>query len=297
MEDLLMRVFLNDLVIDTFYVLIQWYSLTTSYTRSRARDVLHINQSDWDPNLKKQQDCGFCLYGFYTVRQTVISYLCLEISGQDVMPTFEQEWISPILEVYKKRKITENYSVILGLNPLGQALCRKLYENNEFETVLLFNSPAFSSWNRYPIDLKPPVVPVHGMVTEDLMIIFGDVMFKEYDWMTDLLFYLRGNVPTRFVISLMSHDGPTCGQVLSKKGDRLLKRMEIPLGRSDYYDGITAPLISAGSAAGLDPVVLFFEESRDREIILQVNEVTVTQGDVDEALMRLKSGLDFQLAC
>lgn len=122
-------------------------------------------------------------------------------------------------------------------------------------------------------------------------------MFKEYDWMTDLLFYLRGNVPTRFVISLMCHDGPTCGQVLSKKGDRLLKRMEIPLGRADYYDGITAPLISAGSAAGLDPVVLFLEESRDREIILQVNEVTVTQGDVDDALMRLKRGLDFQLAC
>jgi hypothetical protein len=191
----------------------------------------------------------------------------------------------------------DNYSVILGLNPLGQALCRKLYENNEFETILLFNSPAFSSWNRYPIDLKPPVVPVHGMVAEDLMIIFGDVMFKEYDWMTDLLFYLRGNVPTRFVISLMCHDGPTCGQVLSKKGDRLLKRMEIPLGRADYYDGISAPLISAGSAAGLDPVVLFLEESRDREIILQVNEVTVTQGDVDEALMRLKGGLDFQLAC
>jgi hypothetical protein len=213
------------------------------------------------------------------------------------MPTFEQEWISPILEVYKKRKITENYSVILGLNPLGQALCRKLYENNEFETILLFNSPAFSSWNRYPIDLKPPVVPVHGMIAEELMIIFGDVMFKEYDWMTDLLFYLRGNVPTRFVISLMCHDGPTCGQVLSKKGDRLLKRMEIPLGRADYYDGITAPLISAGSAAGLDPVVLFLEESRDREIILQVNEVTVTQGDVDDALMRLKRGLDFQLAC
>jgi hypothetical protein len=47
----------------------------------------------------------------------------------------------------------------------------------------------------------------------------------------------------------------------------------------------------------LDPGLLFLEESRDREIILQVNEVTVTQGDVDDALMRLKRGLDFQLAC
>jgi hypothetical protein len=211
------------------------------------------------------------------------------------MPTFEQEWISPILEVYKKRKITESYSVILGLNPMGQALCRRLYENNEFETVLLFSSPAFSAWNRYPVDLKPPVVPVHGMVAEEMMIIFGDVMIKEYDWMTDLLFYIRGNVPTRFVFSVMTHDGPTCGQVYSKKGDRLLKRMKVPLGRADFYDGTTAPLISAGSAAGLDPVVLFLEESRGREIILQVDEIAITQADVDEALMLLKNGLDFNL--
>ena len=118
---------------------------------------------------------------------------------------------------------------------------------------------------------------------------------ESLNFMTDLLFYLRGNVPTRFVVSLMSHDGPTCGQVLSKKGDRLLKRMDVPLGRSDFYDGITAPLISAGSAAGLDPIVLFLEESRDREIILQVEDVAVTRAEVDEALMRLKSGLDFQL--
>jgi hypothetical protein len=212
------------------------------------------------------------------------------------MPTFEQEWISPILEVYKKRKITETYSVILGLNPMGQALCRKFYELDEFETVLLFNSPAFSSWNRYPVDVKPPVVPVHGMVTEDLMIIFGDVMIKEYDWITDLLFYLRGNVPTRFVISLMIHDGPTCGQVLSKKGDRLLKRMDVPLGRSDFYDGVTAPLISAGMAAGLDPVILFLEESRDKEVILQVDEVRVTQAELDEAHVLLSKGLDINLS-
>jgi len=212
------------------------------------------------------------------------------------MPSFEQEWISPILECYKKRKITETYSVILGLNPIGQALCRKLYENNEFETVLLFNSPAFSAWNRYPVDLKPPVVPVHGMIAEDVMIVFGDVMIKEYDWITDLLFYLRGNVPTRFVISVMTHDGPTCGQVLSKKGDRLLNRMEVPLGRSDFYDGVTAPLISVGSAAGLDPVVVFLEESKDCEVILQFDEISVTQTDVDEAHMRLKKGLEFNLA-
>lgn len=214
---------------------------------------------------------------------------------EKTMTTFEQEWISPILEVYKKRKITESYSVILGLNPLGQALCRTLYQNNEFETVLLFNSPAFSSWNRYPVDIKPPVVPIHGMVADDLMIIFGDVMIREYDWMTDMLFYLRGNVPTRFVVALTTHEGPTCGQVLSKKGDRLLKRMDIPIGRSDFYDGITAPLISAGSAAGLDPVILFLEESRNSEIILQVEEIPVTQADVDGALTFLKQGLDLQI--
>ncbi len=211
------------------------------------------------------------------------------------MPTFEQEWVSPVLEVYKKRKITETYTVVFGLNPLGQALCRNLYENNEFETILLFNSPAFSSWNRYPVEIKPPVVPVHGMVSEDLMIVFGDVMIREFDWMTDMLFYIRGNVPTRFVIAIMTHDGPTCGQVLSKKGDRLLSRMEVPLGRSDYYDGIIAPLISAGSAAGLDPVVLFLEEAREKEIILQIDEIAVSQSEIDAAYMLLKKGLDFQL--
>jgi len=229
------------------------------------------------------------------VRQRVIRQLGEEEAGIAAMPTFDQEWVSPILEVYRKRKIADTYSIILGLNPLGQAMCRTLYQNNEFETVLLFNSPAFSSWNRYPVDIKPPVVPVHGMVANDLMIIFGDVMIREYDWVTDMLFYLRANVPSRFVFAMTTHEGPTCGQVLSKKGDRLLKRMDIPLGRADYYDGITAPLISAGSAAGLDPVVLFFEGSRNSEVILQIDEDTITQADVDEALMYLEKGLDLQM--
>jgi hypothetical protein len=209
---------------------------------------------------------------------------------------FEQEWVSPILEVYKKRKLEESYSVILGLNPLGQATCRYLYERNNFETVLIFNSPAFSAWNRYPVDVKAPVVPVHGMVSDDIMLIFGDVMVKEYDWMTDMLFYLRGNVPTRFVISLVSHEGPTCGQVLSKKGNRLLKRMEIPIGRADYYDGITAPLISAGSVAGLDPVILFMEEFQDEELLLQVDDVSVYQSEVNNVLQLLENGLDMSLS-
>lgn len=208
---------------------------------------------------------------------------------------FEQEWVSPILEVYKKRKIEETFTVILGLNPMGQAVCRYLYERNNFETVLIFNSPAFSTWNRYPVDGKAPVVPVHGMVNDDTMLIFGDVMVKEYDWMTDLLFYLRGNVPTRFVISLVSHEGPTCGQVLSKKGDRLLKRMEVPIGRADFYDGVAAPLISAGSVAGLDPVVLFIEEHQDQDLILQVDDVAVFQSEVDNALEILDKGLDMNL--
>jgi len=209
---------------------------------------------------------------------------------------FEQEWVSPILEVYKKSKIEETYTVILGLNPLGQALCRHLYEKNNFETVLIFNSPAFSPWNRYPIDGKAPVVPVHGMVTDDVMLIFGDVMVKEYDWMTDLLFYLRGNVPTRFVVSMVSHDGATCGQVLSKKGDRLLKRMGVPVGRADYYDGIAAPLVSAGSVAGLDPVVLFVEENQDQELILQVDDVSVYQSEIDYVAELLDKGLDMNLS-
>jgi hypothetical protein len=71
--------------------------------------------------------------------------------------------------------------------------------------------------------------------------------------------------------------------------------MDVPLGRSDFYDGVSAPLISAGSAAGLDPVVLFLEESRKGEVLLQVDDVTVTQEDVDEALSILKNGLDFNL--
>ena len=211
------------------------------------------------------------------------------------MPMFEQEWISPVLNSFKKRKIEETYTVILGLNPLGQAVCRYLYEKNNFETVLILNSPAFSIWNRYPVDVKAPVVPVHGMVTDDIMLIFGDVMIKEHDWMTDLLFYLRGNVPTRFVISLISHEGPTCGQVLSKKGDRFLKRMEVPIGRADFYDGVAAPLISAGSVAGLDPVVLFIEEHQDQDLILQVDDVAVFQSEVDNALEILDKGLDMNL--
>jgi len=212
------------------------------------------------------------------------------------MLMFEQEWISPVLEVYKKKKIEETYTVLLGLNALGQALCRHLYERNHFETVLIFNSPAFSSWNRYPVDVKAPVVPIHGMVNDETMLIFGDVMIKEFDWMTDLLFYLRGNVPTRFVISMVSHEGPTCGQVFSKKGDRLLKRMGIPIGRADFYDGVAAPLISAGSVAGLDSVVLFLEESQDQELILQIDDVAVYQSEIDCIAELLEKGLDMTLS-
>ncbi|MBN2228880.1 MAG: hypothetical protein JW779_04730 [Candidatus Thorarchaeota archaeon] len=211
------------------------------------------------------------------------------------MPTFEQEWISPILEVYKKEKVTETYSVIMGLNPMGQALCRHLYERSEFETLFIFNSPAFSAWNRYPVDMKAPVVPVHAMVSNELMLIFGDVMVKEYDWMTDMLFYLRGNIPTRFVFSFVTHDGPTCGQVISKKGDRLLKRMEIPLGRGDFYDGVTAPLMSAGPVSGLDPVVIFLEESQEQDLLLQVDDISVTKSEVDNAIELLEKGLDLSL--
>lgn len=208
------------------------------------------------------------------------------------MPTFAQEWISPILEVFKKHKIVDSYSIILGLNPLGHALCRQLYEKNDFETLLIFNSPAFSTWNRYPIESKAPVVPVHGMVANDVMLIFGDVMLKEYDWMTDMLFYIRGNVPTRFIVSLVTYDGPTCGQVLTRKGDRLLKRMDVPLGRADFYDGISAPLISVGNVADLDPVILFLEESTDPNLVLQVDDVSVSQSDIDLAFELLEKGLD-----
>ncbi len=212
------------------------------------------------------------------------------------MPTYEQEWISPILEVYKKRKITEEYTVILGLNPLGQAVCRRLYENIPFETAFVFNSPSFSSWNRYPADIKPPVIPVQAMVSEDLMIIFGDVFIKEYEWMTDLLFFLRGHVPSRFVIGLVSYDGPSVGQVISKKGERLLQRMNVPVGRSDFYDGLTAPLISLGPVTSLDPVILFIEQTNVGEFALQVDSVTIYEEQVESSINILKAGFDFQLA-
>ena len=211
--------------------------------------------------------------------------------GMNPMISFEQEWVSPILEVYKKHKITDRFNVILGLNPLGQILCRELYEELDFETVLVINSPNFSGWNRYPADAKPPVVPVHGMVNEELMIIFGDVFIREFEWVADLLFYIRGNVPVKHIIALMTHDGPTCGQVLSSKGERLLKRMGIPMGRSDFYDGLTAPLISLGNVANLDSVVIFLEKSFGSEVIYQADDISVSEEDVQKARMILDEGL------
>ena len=211
------------------------------------------------------------------------------------MSEYKQEWISPILEVYQKRKIDETCTLILGLNPLGQALCRHLYEQKHFETVLIFNSPSFSSWNRYPVQLKPPVVPIQGMINDDLMIVFGDVVIREFEWVTDMLFYLRGNVPHRFVIAAMIHDGPTCGQVLSKKGERLLNRMGIPMGRSDFYDGLTGPLLSIGKAAGLDSVILFLEKAEGGTAILQVDETLITQEDVISLRELMNAGLDLAI--
>ena len=205
---------------------------------------------------------------------------------------YKQEWISPILEVYQKRKIDETCSIILGLNPLGQALCRHLYEQKHFETVLIFNSPSFSSWNRYPVQFKPPVVPIQGMINDDLMIVFGDVMIREFEWVTDMLFYLRGNIHHRFMIAAMGHDGPTCGQVLSKKGERLLDRMGIPIGRSDFYDGLTGPLLSIGKAAGLDSIILFLEKTEGGTAILQIDDTLITQEDVISLRELMNTGLD-----
>ncbi len=211
------------------------------------------------------------------------------------MVDFEQEWISPILEVYKKDAQLDEVSIILGLNPVGQSICRRFYEHNTFETVLVFNSPSFSTWTRYPTEMKPPVVPIQAMISEDLMLIFGDVLIREYEWVTDMLFYLRGKVPTRFMIALSTHDGATCGQVMSSKGNRLLKRIDVPLGKSDFYDGLVAPLLSIGPVAGIDPVVLFLERAADTDPILQVDDITVHQGDVDKGLVLLDKGLGLNM--
>jgi hypothetical protein len=211
------------------------------------------------------------------------------------MVDFEQEWISPILEVYKKDTQINEVSIILGLNPIGQSICRRLYEHNTFETVLVFNSSSFSTWTRYPTEMKPPVIPVQAMISDDLMLIFGDAIIREYEWATDMLFYLRGKVPTNFVIALLTHDAATCGQVMSSKGNRLLKRMGVPLGKSDFYDGLAAPLLSIGPVAGLDPAVLFLERSAETEPILQVDDITIHQGDVDKGLALLDKGLDLNM--
>ncbi|MFW9965776.1 MAG: hypothetical protein ACFFEA_01350 [Candidatus Thorarchaeota archaeon] len=211
------------------------------------------------------------------------------------MVDFEQEWISPILEAYKKDTQIGEVSIILGLNPIGQSICRRLYELNSFETVFVFNSPSFSTWTRYPTELKPPVVPVQAMISSDLMLVFGDVIIREYEWVTDMLFYLRGNVSTRFVFALLTHDGATCGQVMSSKGNRLLKRMEVPLGKPDFYDGLTGPLLSIGPVAGLDPVALFLEISTNTDPILQMDEIVIHQGDVDRGLILLDKGLDLNM--
>jgi hypothetical protein len=210
------------------------------------------------------------------------------------MPTFEQEWISPILEVYKKRRITDEYTIILGLNPIGQAVCRKIYETLPFETVFIFNSPNFSIWNRYPAEIKPPVVPVQAMVSNDLMIIFGDIVVREYEWVTDMLFFLRGHVPSRFVIALQSYDGPSVGQALSKKGERLLQRMGLPLGRSDFYDGLAAPIISLGPTTSMDPVVLFVEQTTSGEFLLQADDSAIYSEQVENTLDMLVKGLDIR---
>ena len=211
------------------------------------------------------------------------------------MPDFTQEWISPILEVFKKDIIQDTYSIILGLNPIGQVLCRHFYERMQFETVLVFNSPSFSTWNRYPVEVKPPVVPVQAMVNDGLMLVFGDVFIKDYEWVTDMLFYLRGNVPIRFIFGILTHEGQTCGQVLTKKGDRLLKRMDIPIGRADFYDGLIAPLISIGGVADLDPVVIFLEEDVEKDVILQVDETTIGTDEVIRARDLIVKGLDLRL--
>jgi len=210
------------------------------------------------------------------------------------MSDFEQEWISPILEVYKKGEITHKYSAILGLNPLGQMVCRHIYERDTFETVLVVNSPSFAVWNRYPADVKPPVIPVQGMVSGDVMLLFGDVIIREYEWVPDLLFYLQSNVPTETVLALMAHDGPTCGQVTSSKGEKLLDKMEVQLGRSDFYDGLIAPLLSVGPVAELDLVVIFLEESTEKEVLLQVDDTTVCVGEIERALHLLDIGLDLK---
>jgi hypothetical protein len=83
---------------------------------------------------------------------------------------------------------------------------------------------------------------------------------------------------------------------MTEKGNRLLKRMEIPLGRADFYDGLTAPLISVGGVADLDPVVIFLEEDVEKDVILQVDEIAVGTDEVARARDLLVKGLDLRLS-
>ncbi len=198
--------------------------------------------------------------------------------------------------MYKKRKITEQHAVILGLNPLGQAICRRLYERAPFEPVFIFDSPAFRILSTYRAETKPPVIPVQAMVSDELMLVFGDVFVKDYEWVTDLLFFLRGTVPMRFLIGLQPYDGPTVGQAFSKKGENLLRRMDIPSGNSEFYDGLTAPMVSIGAAANIDIVILFIEHISAENLVDQHPSLTIADSQIETTMQMLQQGLDFHLS-
>jgi hypothetical protein len=94
---------------------------------------------------------------------------------------------------------------------------------------------------------------------------------------------------------MQTYDGPTVGQVISKKGERLLNRMEVPRGSSEFYDGLSAPLIGLASTTNLDPVILFVEQIGHGEFALQTNEVTIYKEQVETTMNKLETGLDLRL--
>jgi hypothetical protein len=71
--------------------------------------------------------------------------------------------------------------------------------------------------------------------------------------------------------------------------------MEVPLGRSDYYDGLSAPLISLGPTVGIDPVVLFIEDVQSGTVELQVDDTTVYSTQIELVNNLLYRGLDIQI--
>ncbi len=93
--------------------------------------------------------------------------------------------------------------------------------------------------------------------------------------------FQRDSIPPRFIIALITHEGPSCEQLVTSRGDRLLKRRSTPLGRADFHDGVCAPLISMNEVSDIDFEVRFLEPFPNNGVVVQTDGSTVNQKEVD----------------